>query len=98
MRFEAVERANETLRSNFSEKRSMPDPNLPMLEDAMRKLAPFLGEIVFVGGVTYAHLIPGADVSFVDLLDQKPAKKRAATQQNATLAQLKIVTRAGNAA
>jgi hypothetical protein len=57
-----------------------------------------LGEIVFVGGVTYAHLIPGADVSFVDLLDQKPAKKRAATQQNATLAQLKIVTRAGNAA
>jgi len=30
----------------------MPDPNLPMLEDAVGKLAPFLKEIVFVGGVT----------------------------------------------
>ena len=30
----------------------MPDPNLPLLEDAVRKLAPFLDEIVFVGGVT----------------------------------------------
>jgi hypothetical protein len=28
----------------------MPDPNLPLLEDAVRKLAPFLDEIVFVGG------------------------------------------------
>jgi len=26
----------------------MPDPNLPLLEDAVRKLAPFLDEIVFV--------------------------------------------------
>jgi len=30
----------------------MPDPNLPMLEDAVLKLTPFLDEIVFVGGVT----------------------------------------------
>src|ERR1700690_1357078 len=57
MRSEAAERANVTLRSNYSEKRSMPDPNLPMLEDAVRKLAPFLDEIVFVGGVTLGLLI-----------------------------------------
>ena len=30
----------------------MPDPNLPLLEDAVHKLAPFLDEIVFVGGRT----------------------------------------------
>ena len=35
----------------------MADPNLPMLEDAVRKLAPFLEEIVFVGGVTLGLLI-----------------------------------------
>ena len=35
----------------------MADPNLPMLEDAIRKLAPFLDEIVFVGGVTLGLLI-----------------------------------------
>lgn len=35
----------------------MSDPNLPLLEDAVRKLAPFLGEIVFVGGVTLGLLI-----------------------------------------
>ena len=35
----------------------MPDPNLPMLEDAVCKLAPFLEEIVFVGGVTLGLLI-----------------------------------------
>jgi hypothetical protein len=35
----------------------MPDPNLPLLEDAVRKLAPFLDEIVFVGGVTLELLI-----------------------------------------
>ena len=35
----------------------MPDPNLPLLEDAARKLAPFLDEIVFVGGVTLGQLI-----------------------------------------
>jgi hypothetical protein len=35
----------------------MPDPNLPLLEDAVRKLAPFLDEIVFVGGVTLGLLI-----------------------------------------
>jgi hypothetical protein len=48
---------NETLRSNFWKKKSMADPNLPMLEDAVRKLAPFLDEIVFVGGVTLGLLI-----------------------------------------
>lgn len=35
----------------------MPDPNLPLLQDAVRKLAPFLDEIVFVGGVTLGLLI-----------------------------------------
>ena len=35
----------------------MPDPDLPLLEDAVRKLAPFLDEIVFVGGVTLGLLI-----------------------------------------
>jgi predicted nucleotidyltransferase len=35
----------------------MPDPNLPLLEDAACKLAPFLDEIVFVGGVTLGLLI-----------------------------------------
>jgi hypothetical protein len=35
----------------------MADPNLPLLEDAVRKLAPFLDEIVFVGGVTLGLLI-----------------------------------------
>jgi hypothetical protein len=35
----------------------MPDPNLPLLEDAVRKLASFLDEIVFVGGVTLG--LPG---------------------------------------
>jgi len=35
----------------------MPDPNRPLLEDAVCKLAPFLDEIVFVGGVTLGILI-----------------------------------------
>ena len=35
----------------------MPDPNLPLLEDAVRKLAPFLNEIAFVGGITLGLLI-----------------------------------------
>jgi hypothetical protein len=35
----------------------MPDPNLPLLEDAALKLAPFLEEIVFVGGITLGLLI-----------------------------------------
>jgi len=35
----------------------MADPNLPLLLDAVRKLAPFLDEIVFVGGVTLGLLI-----------------------------------------
>jgi uncharacterized membrane protein len=30
----------------------MPDPNLRLLEEAATKLGHFLGEIVFVGGVT----------------------------------------------
>lgn len=38
----------------------MADPNLPLLEDAVRKLAPFLDEIVFVGGVTLGLLITDA--------------------------------------
>jgi hypothetical protein len=35
----------------------MPDPNLRLLEEAAKKLAPFLDEIVFVGGVTLGLLI-----------------------------------------
>jgi hypothetical protein len=35
----------------------MPDPNLRLLEEAAIKLAPFLREIVFVGGVTLGLLI-----------------------------------------
>ncbi|HEY0308917.1 MAG TPA: hypothetical protein VGB94_12215 [Acidobacteriaceae bacterium] len=35
----------------------MADPNLPLLEDAVRKLVPFLDEIVFVGGITLGLLI-----------------------------------------
>jgi hypothetical protein len=35
----------------------MPDPNLRLLEEAAPKLAPFLREIVFVGGVTLGLLI-----------------------------------------
>lgn len=35
----------------------MPDPNLPLLEEAAHKLTPFLGEIAFVGGVTLGLLI-----------------------------------------
>ena len=35
----------------------MPDPNLRLLEEAATQLAPFLREIVFVGGVTLGLLI-----------------------------------------
>ena len=35
----------------------MSDPNLPLLEGAVREPAPFLDEIVFVGGVTLGLLI-----------------------------------------
>jgi len=35
----------------------MSNPNLPLLEYAISKLAPFLDEIVFVGGVTLGLLI-----------------------------------------
>ena len=38
----------------------MLDPNLPMLQDAAGKLAPFLDEIVFVGGATLGLLITDA--------------------------------------
>jgi predicted nucleotidyltransferase len=38
----------------------MPDPNLPLLKDAAGKLAPFLDEIVFVGGITLGLLITDA--------------------------------------
>jgi hypothetical protein len=30
----------------------MLDPNSPMLEDAVHRLAPFLDEIVFAGGIS----------------------------------------------
>jgi hypothetical protein len=50
----------------------MRDPNLPMLEDAARKLAPFLDEIVFVGGVTLGLLIT----------DEAAAPIRATTDVN----------------
>jgi hypothetical protein len=45
----ARELASETLRSNFWGKRSMPDSNLPMLEDAVSKLTPFSGRDRFRG-------------------------------------------------
>ncbi len=35
----------------------MADPNLPLLEDAVLTLAPFLDEIVFLGGVPLGLLI-----------------------------------------
>ena len=35
----------------------MPDPNLPLLQEAAGKLAPFLDEVVFVGGITLGLLI-----------------------------------------
>jgi hypothetical protein len=38
----------------------MSDPNLPLLERAASKLAPFLDEVVFVGGVTLGLLITDA--------------------------------------
>ena len=37
---------------------------------------------------TYGHLIPGADICYVDRLDQKPSKKtKCKLQQSATPAQ-----------
>src|ERR1700751_1485381 len=57
MQSAAEELANGILQSNSWKKRLMADPNLPLLEDAVRKLAPFLDEIVFVGGVTLGLLI-----------------------------------------
>lgn len=53
----------------------MLDPNLPLLEDATQKLAPFLNEIVFVGGVTLGLLItdkaaaPIRGTNDVDVID-----------------------------
>jgi hypothetical protein len=38
---------------------------------------------------TYAHLIPGANVSFVDLLDEKTGKEKKEAQQNAPPTQLR---------
>lgn len=38
----------------------MPDPNLPLLKEAANRLAPFLDEIVFVGGITLGLLITDA--------------------------------------
>ena len=47
---------------------------------------------------TYAHLIPGADVSFVDRLDDKPGKKQLETQRPATPVQPSKIAEAKNAA
>ncbi len=57
MRSAAEGHANGAWPLNSWRNRYMSDPNLPLLEDAVRKLAPFLDEIVFVGGVTLGLLI-----------------------------------------
>ena len=46
------ELVSERLPWNYYERHLMSDPNLHLLEGAAIKLAPFLPEIVFVGGVT----------------------------------------------
>jgi hypothetical protein len=43
----------------------MPDPNLPLLEEAATRLAPFLQEIVFVGGVTLGPIRGTSDVDVI---------------------------------
>ncbi len=53
-------RARETSPWSSSERRSIPEANLSLLEDAARRLAPFLEEIAFVGGVTLGLLITDA--------------------------------------
>ena len=48
----------------------MTHPNLPLLEDAVRKLAPFLDEIVFVGGllITDQAAAPVRAITDVDVI------------------------------
>jgi hypothetical protein len=48
---------NATWPSSFLKRRFMAKPNRPLLDDAVRKFAPFLDEIVFVGGITLGLLI-----------------------------------------
>src|ERR1700692_1931115 len=57
MAFEVEEPVNASSLSSCCERRCMLDPNLRLLEEAAIKLAPFLQEIVFVGGVTLGLLI-----------------------------------------
>jgi integrase len=47
---------------------------------------------------TYGHLVPGADVSFVDRLDEKSGKKQPTAQQSATPAQPALNAGPGNMA
>lgn len=61
MRFVAEERQSETSLSSCSARRSMPDPNLPLLEDAIHKIAPFPDEIVFVGNTGVRFKIQAGD-------------------------------------
>jgi hypothetical protein len=51
MPFAVEGRESEISPLNCLRRSFMPDPNLPLLEDAAHKLAPFLNEVVFVGGV-----------------------------------------------
>jgi hypothetical protein len=55
----------------------MPDPNLRLLEEAATKLAPFLREIVFVGGVTLGLLITPflVDDGYLSVRTQKARRK-----------------------
>jgi hypothetical protein len=56
----------------------MPDPNLPLLEDAVQKLAPFLEEVVFVGGVeiiTYADYMEFRNVCARHSSQKTPARR-----------------------
>ena len=59
----------------------MADPNLPMLEDAVRKLAPFLEEIVFVGGVTLGLLITDEAAAPIRGKDEIRCSKRSPLRQ-----------------
>jgi hypothetical protein len=49
----------------------MPDPNLPLLEDAVHKLAPFLDEIVFVGVITLGLPLP-LNMLWADMMRESP--------------------------
>jgi hypothetical protein len=51
------ERENAIWPSSFLKWRFRAEPNRPLLDDAVRKFAPFRNEIVFVGGITLGLLI-----------------------------------------